>query len=219
MECFLQGNNDDSIVTPDSLAWKLLMDDKVEDYAGVLLPFVVDDDQEHNTLYDNLAGQFEILISVYMEMVFGMLKIAHINSFVNEDGELDEDVDLESTFAPDLSHFDIADMTDTFRKKLAKVRVFLSVQEIHDCNERNFGSSNEYYCRIVLKDLPEGKTYFWANRKRLDPSKRYTFTIRNDSEKKQKKLEDFYAVCSFPGKKVRIAFCPINVMTQNPHLV
>lgn len=222
MDCYLQGDTDDSIVTPETLAWKVLMDDNIEDYAGVLLPFVVDNDQDHNTQYDNLAGQFEMLITIYMEMVFGLLMVNHMNSYMNEDGELEGDVDFNQTFNPNFTEYDISDLTDIFREKLKKIRVFLSVQELWDANEsdpRDFGSGNEYYCKIILKDLPEGKTYFWQHRKRLDPEKRYTFTIRNDEDKKQKKLDDFYAVCDLPGKKVRISFSLINVITKNPHMV
>ncbi|VBB18278.1 hypothetical protein YASMINEVIRUS_741 [Yasminevirus sp. GU-2018] len=228
MEEFLSCSNDaDNIVTPESLAWKILMDDDVEDYAGVMLPFVTSDQdqtgqnaQNTNMRYDSLADQFQILITVYMEMVFGMLKINHVSSNLNSDGDVNEGVDLEKTFKPDLSQFTVEHMLEMFREKFKKIRVFLSVREIFDAKEdnpRDFGSSKDYYCRVILKDTPDGKTHFWANRHTLDPEKRYTFVIRQDEKKTQKKLDDFYAVVALPNFKARISFSPINIIVKNQH--
>lgn len=255
MEEFLNQTDDsENIMCFDALAWKLLMDDDVENYAGILLPFVMEEDNNNtskistnkgmgkdklsNVRYDSLADQFQILISVYMEMVFGMLKINHVNSLINDNGDIDESIDLEATFKPDLSLFTMDGLTDTFRDKFKKIRVFLSVLGIYDAKEGlkdygsgnqrfsealfskdNNGSSSDYYCRIILKDSAEGKTYFKANAHWLDPEKRYTFVMRNDNEKKQAKLADFYAVCKLPDMKVRISFSQINVITQNQHTV
>jgi hypothetical protein len=220
MEEFLQGQHSDDIVTPESLAWKLLMDDDIKDFVGVILPYVVNDDAKNNTNYDNLASQFEILITMYMEMLFGTLKIQHVNAMLNEDQELDPELDLEETFQPNISKFSIDEMINLFREKLKKIRIFLSVRQIVDSDEtnsRDFGSEANYYCRVLLKDTPDGKTYFWNNRNRIEPTKRYTFVIRNDENPTQKKLDDFYAVATLPGMKIRISFSPINVIVQNPH--
>ncbi len=215
MEDFLYNTNiDDTNVTPESLAWKLLMDDNVKDYAAVILAFVSNDDvcNKNNERYDDLAGQFEILITIYMEMIFGLLKINHVNQYINEQGELKNDVDLNKSFKPDFSNFGIDDLKNCFRDKMKKIRVFLSAQTILDANDNNpgdFGSMTEYYCKILLKDTEGGKSYFLKNSKNLDPEKRYTFVIRNDTDKKQKKLNDFYAVCALPNMKVRISFSPV----------
>jgi len=234
MEEFLNQTDDsENIMSFDALAWKLLMDDDVENYAGILLPFVMEEDNNNtitlnkeknklsNVRYDSLGDQFQILISVYMEMVFGMLKINHVNSLINDNGDIDESIDLEATFKPDLSLFTMDGLTDTFRDKFKKIRVFLSVLGIYDAKEglKDYGSSSDYYCRIILKDSAEGKAYFKANAHWLDPEKRYTFVMRNDNEKKQAKLADFYAVCKLPDMKVRISFSQINVITQNQHTV
>lgn len=227
MEDFLDQPYDDSenIVTPDSLAWKLLMDEDVKDYAGMLMPFVSGDQelsQDRNVRYEQLSDQFQILITMYMEMVFGLLKINHIASGMNEQGEIDDEVDLDKTFKPDLSKFGVDDILTVFREKLKKIRIFLSVQEIY-CddpkNPKDYGSSNEYFCRIILKDTLEGKTYFWNNRNNpvVDQEKRYTFIMRDDKKKSHKKLNDFYAVCVLPNIKVKISFSPINIIVKNPH--
>lgn len=214
MEDFL-GQNDDNIVTPESLALKLLIENDVNDYTGVLQMFV---DDNNSTLYDKYAGQFEILITIFMEMIYGMLKIEHINSFIDSDGNLDENIDFDSTFKPNFSEYDIKDITKIFQEKFKKIRIYLSIHEVQgdDKNNKNdYGYYDKYYCRTILKDTFDGRTYFWRNRKILDPNKRYTFVLRNDNDKNNKKLDDFYAICVFPHIKIKISFSPINIITKD----
>lgn len=212
MENFLCNNQDDNIVTPESLAWKLLMDNDIEDFKGVIMSFIDGCNEDNN--YENQSGQFEILITMYMEMIFGLLKINHVNKQLNEKGELDPLIDLEKTFKPDLSNLSLDDMTQVFRDKFKKIRIYLSTSLVLDSEPddvKDFGSWSKYYCRILLKDVDTNLSYFLANRQRLDPDKRYTFVIRNDPDKQQTKIDDFYAVCALPNMKVKISFSPINV--------
>lgn len=224
MEKFLNPHgNEDNITTPEALAWKLLMDDDVEDYSGVLQPSVsgghIDDGE--NLLYDTLADQFQILITMYMEMVLGLLKINHVSTYIKEDEKIkngeEDDIDFDATFSPDVSELTADGMLDFFREKFKKVRVFLSVRGIYDSNEddtKNYGSSSDYYCRIILKNTPEGKTYFNNNKDWLDPEKHYTFVIRDDKKRKHRQLSDFYAVCTLSNMKIRISFSPINIIIK-----
>lgn len=226
MEEFLHPyDTDNNIVTPEALAWKLLMDDDVEDYAGILLPSV---DGEHfyndtSLLYDTLSDQFQILITMYMEMLFGMLKINHVSKYVDVNDNIDDNIDFDATFKPDVN--DLIDnntksldgLIDLFREKFKKVRVFLSVRGIYDANEKkpkDYGSSSEYYCRIILKNSDEGKKYFMDNKDWLDPDKYYTFVMRDDKKRKHNKLADFYAVCTLSNMKIRISFTPINIIIK-----
>lgn len=193
--------NDDEIITPEALARKLLLDDEIENCSAILLPFVISDEKKEDSIYNRNACQFEILITIYMEMVFGILIINHINNHIDNNGNIDNTIDLDDTFNPDLTECDVNGMTDIFREKLKKVRVFLSVNEI--CDNDLY---SDYYCKIVLKDTIDGKEYFEHNKARLDPKKRYTFLIRNDPAKKQNRLNDFYAICDLPNKRIRISF-------------
>jgi hypothetical protein len=244
MEDFFNQTDDYSLdegVTPESLAWKLLMDDDVEKYTGVLLPFTDVNDKSNTSAsfakYDSLSVHFEILITMYMEMIFSMLKINHISKQCDENGELKNDVDFEQNIRHDFSQFTLDDMTILFREKLKKIRIFLSVIEITNDSEINNNETNDnemndndnnnetkdkekytdYYCRVILKDTLEGRSYFWRKRNTIDPNKRYTFEIRNDTKKTHNKLEDFYAICSLPNIRVKISFSYINVISGNPH--
>ena len=203
MSNYLNTDNDD-VITPEVLARKLLFDDDIENYSGIVLPFIINDEKKEDNIYDNCAGQFEILITIYMEMVYGLLMINHINDHINDNGELDDTINLDATFNPDLTEYDIGDLTDMFRDKMRKVRIYLSVSEVHDND-----ICADYYCKIILKDTFDGKIYFNQNHERLDPNKHYTFLLRNDTVKNQTKLNDFYAICSLPNKKVKISFSVI----------
>lgn len=237
MEKFLNRPEDllEDNITLESLAWKLLMDENVEDYAGVLLPSIINYDLDtnesetinhHYDAYDNLADQFQMLITIYMEMVFGLLKINHISANLDTNGDLREDIDLERSFNPDLSVFTVDDLVTIFREKLKKIRVFVSVHQIIDTDESDdespnltsvFGASSEYYCRILLRNTTEGKTFYRKNRDILEPDKQYMFAIRSANERKHTKLRDFYAVCALPHMKVKISFSPINIIIKDPH--
>lgn len=228
MENFLTQNDDDKIVTPETLAWKLLMeDDNIMDYAGILDMHVIDNVNNNSKPsshigYDDMVDQFQILITIYMEMIFGMLRISHVsnimdNNTINGDND-NKDIDncdLENTFRPDFSNVMINDILDVFKERFKKIRIILSVREIYDTdmsNVRDFGKYSDYYCRIILKDTPEGSKYFEANHDTLNPDIRYTFVIRRDEDNKQTKLSDFYAVCALPNMKVKISFDVINIV-------
>lgn len=220
MESFLNQPDDmmceDCLVTPELLAWKLVMDDDVNDYAGVLQPCVFGDNQKNmeNIRYESLEDQFQILITIFMEMIFDILKINHINSFIDDDGVYDDSIDLESTFSPNENDILDDSIILLIRDKFKKVRIFLGVMRIYDSkidDSRNYGSSSNYYCRIMLKDTIDGSIHF-KNNNNIDPAKRYTFLMQNNKElRKHKKLDDFYAVCNVNDKKYKISFCHYNI--------
>jgi hypothetical protein len=173
--CSQISNSSDQFSSPESLAWQILTDD-INDFCGIVLPCVSAAEainasllnadganKSNNNLqslsrasYDSLAEQFEILITIYMEMVYGLLKINHINSLLNDDGELESDVNCENTFNPDLSQFTIKELYTVFSEKLRKIRVGLSVTNISDSDNSN----SEYYCKILLRNVLEGKHHF-----------------------------------------------------------
>lgn len=238
MENFLGEPIDDCIITPDSLAWKLLMDESdMDNFGGILQSYIYGDNNNINqeSTYDYLAGQFEILITMYMEIFFGLLKIEYLSNLINEDDELetnfdpltfntklDDDDYLEANFKPNLSYQSVKDTNYAIHEKFKKIRYYVSINTVDfdddENDQRDFGEYSEYYCRIILKDTLNGAEYFANNISDLDPDKRYTFVIRNDIIKKQKKIDEFYSVCCLPNMKIKISFTPINVIIKNPIL-
>uniref|UniRef100_A0A6C0BF17 Uncharacterized protein n=1 Tax=viral metagenome TaxID=1070528 RepID=A0A6C0BF17_9ZZZZ len=168
-------------VLPESLAWRLLTDD---DFVETSIGSSMEDTEEY----------FQVLITIYMEMIFFVLKSNYVN-----DGNTDYD-----SFKPDLTELTINSISTFFYEKLLKIGVILSVEEIHDTdiNDINdFGkSSNDYYCKIMLKDTMYGEKYFENN------TKRYTFLRKNKNNIKNDKLNDFYAVCALPHIKIKVSF-------------
>ncbi len=219
----LVDREDEDIMTPDALAWKLLLDDGEENeqneknntYRGGILPFL----DEQMSMYDKTSCEFEILCIMYMEMVFGLLKINHMNTFMNEDGEITEDDDdkIEKSFKPDLSTYKVDDLSDLFKKKFLLINYYLSVSiidpELNDFSQNEFGFENDYYWKIILRDVGKGNEHFEKHKQTIDPTKRYTFMFKSNKKGNQKELKDFYTVCALPNFKVKISFSKLKIHT------
>lgn len=209
--------------TPETLAWKLLMDQDGDDAdvklcEGIMENFIIEEYElakNQNVRYEQLAGQFEILITMYMEMVITYLKFQHIQRLMNSDGVIDGNIDLEETFKPQYDKFTVDDLLIVFREKFAKIRIFLSIMDVPE--RPRYDIISEYYCKIILKDTPDGKEYYRKNSSNpaVSQDKRYTFVLRNDTKKSNKKLDDFYALCVLPNMQVKISFSQLNVIMKN----
>lgn len=226
---------DDRFVTPESLAWDLVMGDDMDDFTGVMRSFVSD---ENGSLradrFQQLADEFQVLITIYMEMVFNVLKTNHMGSLLDDEGEVKDDVDLEEEirkYKPNFRQYSLDDMTGLFRSKFAKIRYFLSIIDITkycENEDNDFGTHSKYYCKILLLDDGRSSTYkYFKMATHIPEGKRYTFLGRPDDNPQQKKLDDFYAVVYLPPhindtsktpRKVKISFSKYNVITADPHL-
>jgi hypothetical protein len=225
---------DDRFVNPDSLAWDLVMGDDRADFTGVMQGFVSDNEGSFQAgRYEQIADEFQILITIYMEMIFNVLKSNFMGELLDDNGEIREGIDLERElehYKPDFRKYSVEEITDFFRDKLAKIRYFLSVRDLTDfCSDdpSDYGRESGYYCKILLLDdrRSYSKKYF-KNATHVPEGKRYTFLMRPDDDPQQKKLQDFYAVVYLPPhiddtdqkpRKIRIAFEKYNVISANPH--
>jgi hypothetical protein len=227
---------DDSFVTPDSLAWDLIMsrDNEMRNFGAEMSSFVSgNDDNAVNDLSEvrlqELGDEFQILITIYMEMVFTILKSDHMANLLNSDGELREGIDLENelkVYKPDFRQYTIDNMTDLFKNKFKKIRYSLSVRNITDfCdphNENDYGLDSKYYCKILLLDDGRLSTRkYFQKSNHIPEDKRYTFLGRPTDNPEQEKLDDFFAVVYLPAyesdsnnlpRKIRISFSKYKVM-------
>lgn len=213
-------SGDINVTTPEGLAWKLLLEpNEIDDFGGILQTVQNDGYESQDMHYEQMIDQFHLLIQIALEIIFGYLKIEHMNKYVNEEGELDNDIDLDKNFNPDFSKYSLEMIEHLLKSRLLKIRYNVNLSEIiHDDkdNPRDFGEYSKYYCRIILKDTLVGQQHFWHNREKLDPNVRYTFVIRNNQDKKSKKvLNDFYAVCALPKFKFKISFTPFYPILKN----
>lgn len=199
MEEFLCDEDYENILTPDTLAIRLLLDNKIDD--SIIHPCPLDNDNNNNN--NNLIiDQFHILITVYMEMVFALLKIQHVSSLTENGQYYDDKEMLEESFNESylerLNSLSLDDLTTIFREKLRKVRIYLSVIE---CDPE---LSHDYYCKIILKDLHKDNNYTHLDNQ--DSNKKYVFVLRKNDNTLRKKLDDYYALCVLPNLTIRISF-------------
>jgi hypothetical protein len=201
-----QNIENDQYLTMESIAWKMLMGD-ISDKDSKQVKFFIQDDsplEPENMFYDSLSGEFQILITIYMEMIFYSLWMENVSKNMDENGDIDNKK-LESDFIPDFSEYSIDVMKSIFKNQFEKIGYIVFAREAHEFDMEN------YYCNIILEDTQEGKKYFRKNRKIIPDGKKYTFTIRTDHNKNQKKLIDFFAICKLPHTAVKIYFSRISV--------
>jgi hypothetical protein len=211
-------------LTLQNLAVKLLFSDKVNNETCNMITGVL----ESNNINDSIANiveaknqkisdEFQILITLYLEMIFVMLKIKNCESFDNNDMIENDDIyqDVEADkddIKYDMSEIYYDDLVNVFSDAFNKINYVLHVSEIEDTDmndARDFSVFDEYYCRIVLKDTYDGNIYFYHNRNTIDPNVRYTFLLRQVPTMQNKNninLIDLYAVCALPNMKIKISF-------------
>jgi len=219
-------------MTPDDLAWELVMGEPMQDFTGIMENFVTDSDGTYGAnRYEQIADCFQILITIYLEMVFVLLKCEFLDTLTDDNNEFivdDPERQIEK-YKPNFSKCNIEHITLLFRDRFAKIRYFLSIVDITDfCDsyQNDFGEYSEYYCKVLLLDDRRSSTKKYFNdAKHIPEGKRYTFALRQDDKQDQEKLEDFYAVCYLPpyqgeryGRKIKISFSKLNVMTKDPHI-
>ena len=226
---------DDRFVNPESLAWDLVMGNERDDFSAVMQGFVCDGEGSYQAnRYEQIEGEFQILLTIYLEMVYHVLKSNYMGELLDENGDIKEGVDLErslNSYKPDFRKYTIAEITDYFRDKFAKIRYFLSVRDLTDlCSDdpNDYGRSSEYYCKILLLDDRRNySTRYFQQATHIPDGKRYTFLMRPDDNPQQKELKDFYAVVYLPPhiddtssrpRKLRISFEKYNVMSSNSHI-
>jgi len=175
--------NDDGFCSPEELAWKLIMDENIN--ASSLMAYT--DENTKETL-------FEILITIYIEMIFDYYKLIYLQNTEN---------DSFDDFSLNLNDVDINDLTNVFKEKINKMKYKLTVDEISLHEYENIKKNR--YCMVLLKDSPNDATYFEMNKERLDPEKRYHF-ILNSLFKSQTKLDNIFTTLCINNKYFKISF-------------
>jgi len=200
-------NNDDDnndVYSPEELAWKLILDENVD--SGALL--TLSDDNTKEIL-------FEILITIYLEMIFNYYKLQYLENIVNNDidNDLDNNInnkisdkeitDKFNNFKIDLTQVNVNTLTNIFCEKFNKIKYILYVREL---NKSEYENSKKYrYCTLLLRDSPHDSTYFMMNEQHIDPEKRYHFVL-NSLYNKHNNLREIYCTININGKFYKINF-------------
>jgi len=194
---------DDNNYTPEALAWKLLMDDAIT--TSNLMIFSDENNKEI---------VFEILLTIYLEMIFGYYKMQYLEANCNnneaDDKTLDNYDDIYDNFKLDINKVNLFTLTNVFASKFNKLNFILNVREIN--REEYFQSKQNRYCTVLLKDSPNDEMYFTLNEKHLDPEKRYHFVLNNMYKTKENiDLRDIYCSVNINNVYYKIYFTQITI--------
>lgn len=188
--------NDGGIYTPEELAWKLIIDENI-DYEAAIMAFA--DENSKETL-------FEILITIYIEMVFDYYKIKYLENIIDKnefESESESEFDEFDNFELNLQLVSLDTLTDIFSNKFKLIKYLLNVHEIpyehYDYIKKN------RYCTVLLKDSPTDELYFEFNKDKLDSEKRYHFVL-NSLYLPVEELRDIFCSFSINNKYYKISF-------------
>lgn len=187
--------NDGGFYTPEELAWKLIMDENIDNSAAIM---AFADENSKETL-------FEILITIYIEMLFNYYKMQYLENTLNIEEEEEENIicDEFENFKLNLNNVNLELLTNVFTEKFKKIKYILNVYEIsYDYYE--YIKKNRY-CTILLKDSEHDSTYFLMNEYYLDPDKRYHFVL-NSIYSTMTELSDVFCTVRINNKYYKISF-------------
>jgi hypothetical protein len=180
--------------TPETLAWTLITDEECENIKNGKLIFF--SNISGLTLEDQTENKFQILLTVYFEMLFGWYKLLHLmNNEMNG---------TDNQFKPDLSSITLDDLTKEFVDKFKTLGFILYVREIVD-NDNYENEREKCYCKVLLKDSELDSNYFYLKRYQLDPEKRYTFVL-NGKFQLDTTIKKYTAIVKLPTKSIKIYF-------------
>ncbi len=198
----LQNNINDDVYTPESLAWRLIVDDdlKINNSIPHLLASIDLDNEPQPDIFNKFAYEFEILLTIYLEMVFGWYKLLHIMDC--------EDKNKESEFVLDFNTIKLSDLEEPFKSKFKLIGYNLFINEIDDKNYYDY-LKPESYCRVALRDLQSDYGFFEINKNNIDKEKKYHFII-NSNFKGKNNLRDIFMLLLINNKGYKINFTSIN---------
>jgi hypothetical protein len=140
---------DQNETTPVDLAAKLFSNIPAPENSNKLLPHVDDSSDFNLDNFDHNAFNFEILITIFMEGILHLSKLLDVLDGIHVDinsNNYDDDVDI---FKLEISHLEI--LQPWFNSIGYKLNAY----------EYDFDDFSEnYYCKILLKDNPEDTGYF-----------------------------------------------------------
>jgi hypothetical protein len=185
----------DDSYTPESLAWKLLLDEEVGN--GDMLAY--SDPNENKYVI-----KFEIFLTIYLEMIINHYKMLYIENNVDEDIT---DDDVENNFKLNFDNINLELLLNPFKEKLQKIKCQLNIHELNKDHYDYIKTSR--YCTILFRDLPKDETYFIMNERYIEKDKRYHFVLYGPTNEKKSSfnnLKDIYACININDKYFKISF-------------
>jgi hypothetical protein len=186
---------DDTNYTPETLAWKLLFDNNIESFSSQLLTFTDEASKETEpTTYI-----FEVLITIFMEMIIAILKTNYYSDDNNNDKE----------FNPKFSHNDFDEILSNLKQKFNLINILLFIEKIEPIEDNKLHITEvtkNRYCRIIMKHNKDDFTLFNIYEDRIPEDKIYHMLLNNKFVLTNKNLNSVYAIASLDGITYRIYF-------------
>lgn len=197
-------NNLNDLYTPESLAWRLLVDDDLKDVTMPTLLASIDLSEESQPdIFNKYAYEFEILLTIYLEMVFGWYKLLHLMDC--------EEKGVDKDFFVDFNKVNFSDLEDPFKTKIKTLGYILNIDKIDKITNKDYYEKlrQESYCRVALRDLSSDYGFFQINKNSIDPEKRYHFII-NSNFKGKNNLRDIFMLLVINDVGFKINFVKIH---------
>lgn len=188
--------NDENWYSPQTLAWKLIMDDFTEDdnLANMIMSY----NPDHTSENDPASFLFEILLTIFMEMLFDFAIIMSAKECETNGREFE--------FKPNMKKFNIDDYTELIQNKFLKVSILLTIEK-HDIEsfEKDYLEKiiNKRYCKVIVK--PNRTESHLFKLYKVDSDANYHM-ILNSSYEKTDVLKDIYAICKINNTLYQISF-------------
>ena len=182
------------VYTPELFAWKLLLNEKSVSLSSQLQTFT----DTYDTEDDPVTFFFEIAITIFLELVFGTLKLNHYSD------ENNVDVPFKATF----DNSTIEDMYPIIQQKFIELNLVLHVLSTDEESEPEHYKNNlktKRYCRIIFKHNQTDHATFVMNADNIDEDKDYHMMLNGKCEKTNQ-LKDLFATWYIAGKTHKISF-------------
>lgn len=203
-----EGDNwEDDWYTPESIAWKLYNETFSEAMSASVLGFGPVGDNDH------VSYIFEMLLSVFFEMLFQMMVIDNAK-FMEEKAERGEDVD-DSDLEPDFEDFNFGLFMPIIETKFKRISYLVNVVD-YERNGDEFDMEyvnnmmKERFCRVILRHNYEDTHYF----DEIGSDSNYDF-IPSEGFEKKNNLRDVFAVLKLNNKIYKIYFSRIDKIGSN----
>lgn len=184
---------DDDTYSPKSIAWKLLLDDKLDCLTSQILAF----SEDRNSEDDGVSFFFEILLQIFMEMLYDLILINNLE---------DENVDK---IIYDLNKINLNQFIEIMIHKFKIIHILLRIETFEEDHDINDQILKNRYCRIALKCNQSDIGYFLSNKNDLQ----YTF-ILNGSFQKKDQIDDLFSIVTLNNKFYKISFSHIKSINQ-----
>jgi hypothetical protein len=205
-----ESQKEDKVYTPESLAWDLLFGEIDSDKKG--LDQMIEFDNNNNdktTKSDMLKDKYQILITIFMEMIFDLAKMDYYDSLEKNNKKSIKFIPKYKKMSLDAY---ISEIEEIFSEKLG----FIATANIEDLTQMDDTDTqlyvdmmNKRYCRIALKyDNEDDDKVFEEND--VPDDVYYHFRLNELIKKKYKieykKLDEIYSVFNLNDKVYRIHF-------------